>query len=420
MASLINPNKRTAEDLCGSAGVNVGDSTASASRKVAKRAPEATPTNPDNLHLPAPVWGHVLDYMPYEEVRSALLICKMVATDAVKYVHTLNVTRACQMDIPSARKFPNVEDLNCLCLISKAVNPAGIASHKITLSEEVASKMLPFLGAFPRLDNVDVGSTYYKSSFGGIVREYYYHDHCVAPKNHAEIMRSLIVGVLGAYKTRMFAKPSTRIYGIFHAFMHVRPCLEDDVDAPCSFCRDVCKYFPAEDLLPGYIDGNVCLNYEEFYKLMAQRFSRSEIFKEYAVDKLADIVCDMIKNCTFGYRENEFEELQAVMDKMTKLGLGGDDLANISYIDRTGLAHIDRFIEIGVDPKDVSKTYLYDMLEIGMFKDRRNEVYAKGTFDALVSRGFPLNKDDFILLEERAEAGLEFIADRIDHVDEII
>ena len=417
MASLINPTrtKRSAEDLANSDALIISSST-DVSRKVAKRAEGATPTNPDNLHLPATVWGHVLDYMPYEEVRSALLVCKAIAHDAVKYVHTLNITGSCQMDIPSARKFPNVEDVNCLCLLQSKVDSAGMAYHEITLSEEVASKMLPFLGAFPRLENVDVGSYYYNDHWEAIIRTYYEPDRCVSPKNHVEIMRSLVVGVLGAYKTRMFAKPLARIDGIADAVMFVRPCWEDDLDAPCLFCRDVCKYFPADDLLPSFINGNVCLNYEEFYTLMAQRFSASDTFKEISANKLADIVCDIKKNFKFDYRENEAEELQAVIDKMMKLGLGGDDIANISYLDRKDLARIDRFIKIGADPKNVSTTYLYNMLEIG-FKDRRNDVFAKGTFDALVARGFPLNKADFILLDERTEPGLGFIAARIDDVD---
>lgn len=72
----------------------------------------AAPADDDGLHLPPPVWGHVLDYMPYQEVRSALLMCKMMANKAVKYVHTLNIMKVYQLDGPAARRFPNVEEVN--------------------------------------------------------------------------------------------------------------------------------------------------------------------------------------------------------------------------------------------------------------------------------------------------------------------
>ena len=35
----------------------------------------------DLPHLPAPVWGHVLDFMPYTEVRSVLLVGKHIAVE---------------------------------------------------------------------------------------------------------------------------------------------------------------------------------------------------------------------------------------------------------------------------------------------------------------------------------------------------
>ena len=58
-----------------------------------KPTPADDDDDDDGLHLPAPVWGRVLEYMQYDEVRSALLICKMMANEAVKYVQTLNIMK---------------------------------------------------------------------------------------------------------------------------------------------------------------------------------------------------------------------------------------------------------------------------------------------------------------------------------------
>ena len=48
-------------------------------------------------HLPAPLWGGILDFMPYGEVRSALLVGKHIAVEAVKYVKTISVLKPAEM-----------------------------------------------------------------------------------------------------------------------------------------------------------------------------------------------------------------------------------------------------------------------------------------------------------------------------------
>ena len=96
-------------------------------------------------HLPAPVWGHVLDYMPYGEFRSALLVGKHIAVDAVQYVQVLNVMTASEMHVPAARRFANVDTVNILGFLqfsemSKDITmPTGVihARFPLTLRIEV-------------------------------------------------------------------------------------------------------------------------------------------------------------------------------------------------------------------------------------------------------------------------------------------
>jgi hypothetical protein len=94
--------KRKAEQLSD----NSGDPAAAAA---AEDVPAAA-------HLPAPVWGHVLDFMPYADVRSALLVGKYIAVEAAKHVQTLNIMKEGEMYIPAARRFANAEEVNILCL----------------------------------------------------------------------------------------------------------------------------------------------------------------------------------------------------------------------------------------------------------------------------------------------------------------
>merc|ERR1719183_2901221 len=87
----------------------LGDSGDSGRPAAIARLKDATsvsdPSFPTTPHIPPPVWGRVLDFMPYEEVRSASLVGNIIANEAVKYVRTLNFTKSCQLDGPSVRRF---------------------------------------------------------------------------------------------------------------------------------------------------------------------------------------------------------------------------------------------------------------------------------------------------------------------------
>lgn len=82
-------NKRKSHDAFGATREDAERSPL-APRKDAARA-----ATKDQHHLPAEVWGHVLDYMSYDEVRSALLVGKVIANEAVDYVQRLNIMKSC-------------------------------------------------------------------------------------------------------------------------------------------------------------------------------------------------------------------------------------------------------------------------------------------------------------------------------------
>ena len=211
-------------------------------RKVADTTDKDEPHGPapplrsrgDDRHLPAPIWGHVLDFMPYDEVRSALLVGKIVANEAVKYVHALNITKVCQMDGPSARRFPNIEELNILCMYYEAEK----------LCKETCQRMVPLLIGFPKLKNLFAGVVDPR----GYRREYIaeFSDRAPHPENR-ETFRVLANHILCAYKMRIL--PET-IESIGNSFcdegLQVQPQGEDA--ARSSFCKDVCTYFPLEDI----------------------------------------------------------------------------------------------------------------------------------------------------------------------------
>ena len=55
--------------------------------------------------LPAPVWAHSFDYLPYEHVRSARLVCKLFGKEVPRHVETLSIFKSAEMDVPNARRY---------------------------------------------------------------------------------------------------------------------------------------------------------------------------------------------------------------------------------------------------------------------------------------------------------------------------
>ena len=79
----------------------------------------------------------------------------------------------------------------------------------------------------------------------------------------------------------------------------------------------------------------------------------------------------------------------------------------IRFFDWDGLAVVDDLINFGLDQKLVTKEALYNALAIGGNEGRRNDVFSKGTVDVLISRGFPLDRADLVIIDETKEPELE-------------
>ena len=100
--------------------------TAQAGQPKSASASAGIADEPQQLQVPAEVWGHILDFMFYEEVRSALLVCKLIANDAVKHVQAITVMKSSQLDVQAARRFPNVRGSTFIVSPSTPLNGAII------------------------------------------------------------------------------------------------------------------------------------------------------------------------------------------------------------------------------------------------------------------------------------------------------
>ena len=178
--------------------------TNSISRK--RKADALSDASGDLPHLPAPVWGHVLDFMPYTEVRSALLVGKHIAVEAAKYASTLNIVKESEMYIPAARRFTNVEEVNILCLL-QGTGEFEPFEENYTISSGVVNRTIPFLLGFSKLRRSFLGGFTKCSDTGNMrFRRYYFPPDCVGPKNDKDIFRSLLTLLISASKTGALPK----------------------------------------------------------------------------------------------------------------------------------------------------------------------------------------------------------------------
>lgn len=385
---------------------------------IAHDVPGSPPTTP---RLPPPVWGHVLDYMPYGEVRSALLISKMVANDAARYVSTLNITDNLQLDAPSAWRFKeNTDCINILCLmkftretIEPTINDGWPWFH---LSEDAVTRIVPFLSTFSSPTRVYLGALLPN----GTKCNYGSGAGC-GPSNHRSLFRSLLSNLLGGFRCRSLPASLKEISGIRDSFGEVRNCHGSGND--CDFCLGICEHFPIKNLIYTAYEyfGNyayevepqewsLCLTKEEIFECLQSRNGWTECVEEMGVEFLLQVVQGYIS--AIHLFEFEGDEKDSILRRsLIKSGVCLDeDFEGIRYFGWDDLETLDYYITLGFDPKKVCKRKLYKALQLDEDGLRYN-VFDRGTVDILKSRGFSIDETDLLIFDHTKDIDLESFSD---------
>lgn len=278
MPKRTSARKRKSDGLPDRDGKGDGD----ASRlKCATESPTATATAHAQSHLPAPIWGHVLDYLPYNEVRSALLIGKLFANEVVKYVQTLNIFNGRELYVPAVRRFPNVTEANILCLIIN-VRDGESSDAMYELNVKSMWKVVPFLSSLAKVERIFVGGYHPDLDIGKVT---YYPDfvECTAPENHIALFSSFVDSFLGAMESGLISNPNPLTYleGLLNWSKPIcqssNGVIEElDVNNACRKCRLFYKYLPLNGDLPS---GETCLSGMETYRLLLKRTNGREFLK---------------------------------------------------------------------------------------------------------------------------------------------
>jgi len=405
-SSNTSTNKRKADAL-GDPDPAVSRSGDGGRPAVIARLKDATsvsdPSPTTTPHIPPPVWGRVLDFMPYEEVRSALLVGKIIADEAVKYVRTLNFMKSCQLDGPSVRRFASVEEVNCLCLISGQWN-------RTVLCRDTTLRLVSLLAIFAKLKRIRVGGLV--TDDDGLVADdefrFYHPKTCSSPENHMDLVKRLCHSFLGAFKARMLPQALHAKGDIAELFFYSDSCPGDLTGDMCTTCRDMCSCFPLQEIVL-HSDFCCCVNEFDLFETIAKRKGSREAFRDCSGVRLSDILYNCLVDHILGITESKEEE--ALRRRLADRGVR-HEWPHVRFLGASALVNLDRMIAVGFDPRAVSREELYENLNIGA-DDRDDDIFAKSTFDALVARGFVLDEADLIVLDERMEPELKDLSARM-------
>lgn len=366
--------------------------------------------------------------MPYEDVRSTLLVGKLIAVEAAKYVQTLNIMKSTQMVGPPARRFPNITEVNIFSLlIHKVAKTPQEFTSNCKLCSDTAIRTVPFVSMFPRLKWLFVGGrNIFPAAYdfredmwfpARPMRIWYVPSSCTGPAGHKTVYQALVMAFCGAFKTRNISMNIASMGGISEG--NSRPCRgrtespysnpplggTEDPAKPCIFCRNICQHFPFVDV----DESNMCLSLLERYKIILSRPGGRKFIDKVALEKIMDIVEYKMQS----FRIDEDSDAGKEFIKRMIEGKEVDEFDSwdrVEYMDKKISSKLDDLIEATcVDPKNLDMEYVSKRMK----RFAWHKILAKSTFEGLVARGFNLGTELPLIVDETKEPPLKGLAEEI-------
>ena len=251
--------------------IHVSNEAGAAGQSTAAGTTSAVAIGKTRALLPASVWAQSFDYLPYEHVRSARLVCKVFGKEVPRHVETLSVFKSSEMDVPNARHYPNVRELNVFCLLKRQyvrVANRPQPEQALYFNVEAFQKVLSFLHAFTGLEKLFLGGLTIERIRDriGTHRERYLPNMgmLAVPRNHKDLVRQFMGSLCDAFQTRSLPQDVNLTF-----INHTRDghlCTKDEGQSwickkifesfPFSFCSDLaCR----------------CTTYKDRLEIMAKR-----------------------------------------------------------------------------------------------------------------------------------------------------
>lgn len=202
----------------------------------AKRA-KVQSQDPDGekpMELPAEIWGHALDYLPFSDVIQCWAVSRQLQ-ESMNFVSRISIYRKDELRKVFARRFSNgnVTQVDVFCLIT-CLDPEE-NEEKFSICQSTASRIVPFLVHFPKLLSVGLDADALGVPLGTYFRDTFLQEDSV------EIVRSLVRSICGAYQTGCFSH-KVKLFGpAFQAGTFICYYAKG-----CGLCKMYCESFPLE------------------------------------------------------------------------------------------------------------------------------------------------------------------------------
>ena len=366
--------------------------------------------------LPAALLGSILDFMPYKDVRVALLAGKLMANVVSKQVNTINILRSSELVVPAARRFPNVTEVNCRCLTTcREID--GVLEQE--LSVDTAMHIVPFLTAFSKLTVSFLGG------YGDLPE--YDSVSCVTSTGHEAIFRGLIEQFCNSFRSRglpgdLDLRGVLPIWNFDLGWDQAKKFeCNAEQGSQCKLCRKICSFFPFSGVVRIDEEAGMCISAIERTLILKNRPDCSSLFQtDAALDGLLRFVEERKCPACIEYKKYSTPEDNKFLRKMKRKGSGSRKFAAVYYFREERQREIHDLVSAGFDATlqafrrddlmhnsrfshPYSYEYIYDNHTNLLQCAREKEIWVRSSFEFLVSIGFDLDPDDFILLDPKDE-----------------
>jgi len=307
-----------------------------------------------DLDFPAPVWGNVLNYLPYEDVRSNLMICKMMANEASGHVDTLNIFRGSELYVPAVRRrFPNIKYVRLFCFATSTTADSPTSAGQLAL--DAMWRVVPFLSSFEkRLEEVFFGG--YRHAFGMFVlnRPPRNVQERIHAKLESRVYLDFLDSFLAAIKAGGLVCPRFTP-GLTSAYPAARICAgrkEDPSMRKCRRCRDILTLLPGNHYKV-MSQSEFCLSTVDRMEILHSRPEASQYMSTHGQSALLAFFIDAdIKDSHVP--STELSE-SSYWKELVKNTTDQPQPACIHYLTGAGFKELDRLLALGVCPPQVSE-----------------------------------------------------------------
>ena len=301
------------------------------------------------------------------------------------------------------------------CLIDDFSNVDGAVSY--TLNHEAVGRISPFLQCFPRLECAIIGGSH--SSIDDF--QYYSVSECRAPTNHEAMLSSLLFSLGGAFASKALSQ-SVCLEGVFGCCKKYH-CREDS----CILCRYILHNFPLSTIVccfgkeNGYDRSDFCISVKDVCEIIKKRKWTRECIRIANKEVLSHRNSNLY-GIVFAHTSDIVANSGEIFGKKLSSEWSACDTKFLYYIPERKLKRLEILHDLGCQVMDYGREYWNGKHDLMFtFGDDWNSgkqlLIPARTYERLVRIGYPLERDDFVLVQESDIGSFDFIEDESNYLN---